>query len=279
MSNRSLIVLFAVLLVAAGGFAAWAFVAYRGSQFELAERERFIAESEREKQERREEERREFDRRQQALREMIEREQAEDDAIPLPREKLRLVAIDIEELDVTLPEPGAGGKLDGKGKDPPVPLPDDQQEAKLAKERSSRWVLRFKVADSKEYVEQLKALGAEILIPLPPDNDAKKSILIGDLSKPEHKKPSDADLKRLAGKVQFSDTRKEPVAGVMEVLKVEGKPPAFWAFFPKELEAELARKESNYRNRRAEDIEETIFQVAIRGGKTEIVVADQKAKK
>ena len=274
MPTRSLIVLLAVLLVAAGGFATRAFVAYRGVQNERAERERSDAESAREKEAIREQERREFAKWQQ---EQDRVQPAEDDAIPPPREKLRLVALDTEEPDVTLPEPDAGGRLDGKAKDPPVPQPDDQPAAKLAKERSQRWVLRFKVAEGKEYVEQLKALGAEILIPLPPDN--KKAILIRDLSKPEQKDATDADLKRLAGKVQFSDKRKEAVAGMMEVLKVDGKPTECWAFFPKELADELARKEMNYRNRRAEDIELTVFLVTVRGGKPEIVVADQQAKK
>ena len=42
---------------------------------------------------------------------------------------------------------------------------------------------------------------------------------------------------------------------------------------------ELARKETNYRNRRAEDIEETIFRVVVRGGNYELIVDDQKVKK
>lgn len=276
MSNRSLIVVLAVLLVAAGGFAAWVFFAQRGAEAELAARERAIAVSAREAEIKREEERHALARWPQ---EQDRVPAAEDDAIPPPREvvPLQLVFIHGVDLDVTLPDPDTGGRLDGQAKDPPAPQPDDQAAAKLAKERSARWVLRFKVADGKEYVEQLKAMGAEILIPLPPDN--KKSVLFRDLGKPEPKDATDADLKRLAGKVQFSDKRKEPVAGVMEVLKVDGKPPAFWAFFPKELADDLATKESSYRNRREENIEETVFRVTVREGKVEIVVADQKAKK
>ena len=61
--------------------------------------------------------------------------------------------------------------------------------------------------------------------------------------------------------------------------KTPTTPTAFWAFFPKELEEKLARMETGYRNRRSEDIEETIFRVTIRGGSYELVVDDQRIKK
>ncbi|QJW92637.1 hypothetical protein [Frigoriglobus tundricola] len=145
--------------------------------------------------------------------------------------------------------------------------------------RGLRWVLRFRVAGGNDYINQLRAMGAEILVPLPPDD--KKCILIRDLKDPSAQSvASDADLKRLAGKIQFADTRRDQVRDVLNVLGVNtpGQPKAFWAFFPKELEEELARKETSYRNRRAEDIEETVFKVTIRGGSYELVVDDQVIK-
>jgi hypothetical protein len=54
---------------------------------------------------------------------------------------------------------------------------------------------------------------------------------------------------------------------------------SFWAFFPRGLEDELSRKELAYRNRRSEDIEETIFSVLIRGGSYEVVVVAQTPKR
>jgi len=146
--------------------------------------------------------------------------------------------------------------------------------------RGLRWVLRFRVAGGKDYIDQLKAMGAEILVPLPPDD--KKCILIRNLNDPGSQSvASDADLKRLAGKIQFADTRRDQVRDVLNVLGVNapGQPKAFWAFFPKELEEELARKETSYRNRRSEDIEETVFKVTIRGGSYELVVDDQVIKR
>ena len=146
--------------------------------------------------------------------------------------------------------------------------------------RGLRWVLRFRVAGGKDYVEQLQAMGAEVLIPLPPDD--KKCVIIRDLGNPGAQAvASDTDLKRLAGKIQFSDNRRDQVRDVLATLGVKspGQPKAFWAFFPKGLEDELARKETSFRNRRAEDIEETIFRVTIRDGKHFIAVDDQVVKK
>ncbi|MBN9517333.1 hypothetical protein J0H58_02255, partial [bacterium] len=83
----------------------------------------------------------------------------------------------------------------------------------------------------------------------------------------------------LSGQIKFSDTRPPSVAGVCGALGVSEPVRSFWAFFPRELEGELSRKELNYRNRRSEDIEETIFRVIVRGGSYEVVVVDQTAKR
>ncbi len=146
--------------------------------------------------------------------------------------------------------------------------------------RGYRWVLRFKVTSGKDYLEQLKALRAEIVIPVPPDD--KKRIVIQDLNNPAGQKVADsADERRLNGKIMFSDTRRQMVREVIETLGVNlpGQPKAFYAHFPKDLEDELARKEVGYRNRRPEAIEETIFRVTIRGGSYEVVVEEQTPKR
>jgi hypothetical protein len=41
----------------------------------------------------------------------------------------------------------------------------------------------------------------------------------------------------------------------------------------------LARKEAGYRNRRPEDVAETVFRVSLRDGKIEIKAVDQTPKK
>jgi hypothetical protein len=170
------------------------------------------------------------------------------------------------------------GSENGSGTDNPPGQGPGGTGADSTLGRNMRWVLRFKVSSGQDYLDQLKAMGAEILVPIP---DSDKCILIADLSKPNGQKTaSDDDLKRLAGKIKFSDSRKEAVNGVAQTLGIEKvSPKSFWAFFPKDVEEELSKKELNYRNRRSEDIEETIFRVFIKEGKYEIVVAEQTIKK
>ena len=133
------------------------------------------------------------------------------------------------------------GSQPGKGFDGTAGAGPGGTGADSTRARGLRWVLRFRVAGGKDYVDQLRAMGAEILVPLPPDD--KKCILIRDLNKPVgngRRRASEADLKRLGGKIQFSDTRREPVREVIAALgvNVTGQPKSFWAFFPRELEDE-----------------------------------------
>jgi hypothetical protein len=145
--------------------------------------------------------------------------------------------------------------------------------------RNLRWVLRFKVTGGSDYIAQLRAMGAEILVTVP-NTDPPKHILVKDLSNPtSHRIATDADTSALAQKIRFSDNRPSVVKEVAGVLGLDFTPKAFWAFFPKEVEQELERKEKNYRNRQPDQIEETIFRVTVRGGNYDVVVDDQKVKR
>lgn len=169
--------------------------------------------------------------------------------------------------------PGPGRGDDGK----PGTGPGGDQ-ADSARKRSLRWVLRFRTEDGRDYVHQLAELGAVILVPLPPEN--KECLYFTDLKKPtEHRKATDDDLRKLADLVKFSDTRADSVRGVCGVLGVKEEAKSFWAFFPKEIERELAEKEVGFKNRRVEDIEETVFRVSVtRSGKLDVTVVEQKKK-
>lgn len=173
-------------------------------------------------------------------------------------------------------KPGAGGGT-GKGDDPSKDKGPGGAGADATQARNLRWVLRFKVTSGKDYLEQLQMLGAEILIPVP---NTDKCILIPDANKPnERREATQDDLKRLKDKITFCDSRPEAVKAMARTLALDFTPKEFWAFFPAELEKELARKESSYRNRRAEDIQETIFRVTVRDGKCEIDVDEQTIKR
>ena len=115
-------------------------------------------------------------------------------------------------------------------------------------------------------------------MPLSADN--KNAIIFTDLKNLSKRRPAtDDDLKRLAGLVRFYDSREDSVRGVVAELKPGGKPTSFFAFFPKPVENELSRKELGYRNRRLENIEETIFRIRVRDGNVQIEVVDQTLKR
>lgn len=145
--------------------------------------------------------------------------------------------------------------------------------------RGLRWVVRFKTNSGRDYVDQLAGLGAVIAVPAPPDY--KKSMLVfrTPANPAAQSVATDQDFRAFGGQIQFCDFKRESVQQVSEALNLKFTPPAFWAFFPKELEEELSRKETGYRNRRAEEIEETKFQVVSRGGKYEAVVVEQTFKR
>jgi hypothetical protein len=169
--------------------------------------------------------------------------------------------------------PGAGSGSDGtQGTGP------GGTGANSTRARSLRWVMRFRTSSGDDYVSQLSAMNAVVLVPLPPDN--KQCLYFTNLRNLGDKQmATDDDLKRLAGQIKFSDTRPDSVRAVCDVLGVNENAKSFWAFFPKGLEDELSKKEIGYRNRRPEDIEETIFRVVARGGTYTIEVDDQTAKR
>ena len=143
--------------------------------------------------------------------------------------------------------------------------------------RSLRWSLRFR-ASGAEYLAQLAAMNAVIVIPQPPEE--RDAFVYRDLRNPKNGvRLAESEWTQLAGQIQFVDTKADSVRGLAEALGVNFAPRRFLAFFPRELEDDLARKEKGYRNRQAEDIEETVFRVTVRGGQYDIVVEEQKTKK
>jgi hypothetical protein len=143
--------------------------------------------------------------------------------------------------------------------------------------KSHRWVLRFKVKNAEDYVEQLKVLKAIVVFPT---GEKDKVLMIPDLTKPDEQRiATDRDLKDFAQKFRFTDSRFDAVKGVSKALNLNTQPKSFSAFFPSDVEDELARKETAYKGRRIDQIERTDFSITIRGGKPAIFVVDQTPKK
>lgn len=144
--------------------------------------------------------------------------------------------------------------------------------------RNQRWTIRFKVSDARDYLDQMKSMNAEILVPIP--GQEGQFWYFSDLGNPSSKRmASDADKSKLAGQVKFCDNRAQSVEDVARALGLDFKPKEFWAFFPKELEEEMDRKERGYRNRQPEQIERTFFRVVIRGGGYDLAVDDQVVRR
>lgn len=173
---------------------------------------------------------------------------------------------------------GSGGSA-GSGDDGSKGTGPGGAGASSTRARSLRWVMRFRTADGEDYVNQLAAMGAVVLVPLPPEN--KQCLYFPDLKNPSNRRlATDVEVsKMVAGQIKFGDTRPDSVRAVCGILGVREPARSFWAFFPKGLEEQLAQKEIGYRNRRPEDIEETVFRVIVRGGGYEIIVDDQQAKR
>jgi len=171
--------------------------------------------------------------------------------------------------DGTTGKQGEGGNPTGKG---------DGTGSDSTRARTLRWVIAFKTLGGRDYLDQLKALGAKVIVPTA---DGKGAFLFRSLdgNPPQGKLMTEADWNELSGLVQFSDYTALSRQQVGESLGMGNLPKGFWAFFPKELEKELARKEIGYQQRRSEDIDETKFECVNRGGKYELVVTRQTLKR
>jgi hypothetical protein len=143
--------------------------------------------------------------------------------------------------------------------------------------RTIRWVLRLRTDGGKDYLNQLGAMGAIVVVPLPPDN--KRGYRFTNPKNPGAGELIDeVEWSKYANMIQFCDFKRQSVQEVATALNIKEQPNCFWAYFPKSLEHELARKEEAYHGRRAEEIAETVFQVIVREGNAEVFVTSQKLK-
>ena len=164
----------------------------------------------------------------------------------------------------------------GKGKQPGSGTTDEPgggtggKGAETAK-RSLRWTLSFNTRDGQDYLNQLRALKATLIIPQPPDY--AKAFIIKDIGRPQEREPFNGNPD---GQMFFLDASPESAAKVAAALGLDFSPPNFAALFPKEIENKLAELERKYRNRKESEIRSTTFKIFVRGGKYEIVVTGQE---
>lgn len=137
--------------------------------------------------------------------------------------------------------------------------------------RSVRWALNFKTASGKDHLKQLAALKATIVIPFPPDWKTLKAYKNADQDSPT---VEPFRMESMSG-VYFVDDSADSAARIANALGLDFNPPAFIAFFPKDIEELLAQKERDFRGRRESEVFSTEFQVLMRDGKPTITVIAQ----
>ena len=134
--------------------------------------------------------------------------------------------------------------------------------------RAVRWELNFKTNDGRDYLTQLAAMKATLVIPQPSDWKTNK-VYRDILNSPSGEAFS---MDQMSGMYFVDDTTADSIASA---LKLGFSPPFFIAFFPKDIEEELAKKEREYRGRKESEIFSTKFKILIRDGKPSITVVDQ----
>ncbi len=145
-------------------------------------------------------------------------------------------------------------------------------DANTTGERSLRWTLSFKTENGRDYVNQLAAMGAKIIIPMPPKGNELKII-------PDLQFPSKMQNVSAITEMHFIDDRRESVSSLCRALGLDFVPAYIIALFPKSVEEELAKKEIAYRGRNPADIGSTTFKILVRNGNYSITVTDQELKK
>jgi hypothetical protein len=169
---------------------------------------------------------------------------------------------------------GTGGSGDATGDGSNKGPGKGPGDATTSGSRSMRWTIIFKTNSGKDYLKQLGAFKAKLLIPEPPK--FKTNRFFDDISQPNEGKPlKGQDLPGM----EFTDGDAASASKVARALGLDYDPPYFTAFFPKEVEDELAAKERSYRNRREDQIFSTTFRVIERNGDFVITVTDQQVSK
>jgi hypothetical protein len=149
---------------------------------------------------------------------------------------------------------------------------NDRGDATESGNRSKRWELIFRTESGRDYVAQLAAMEATLVIPIPPEWNVYKSYKNLRQERPAGVAFNRDELPNL----YFVDDAADSAAKVANALGLDYSPPRFIAFFPKHIEEQLAAKERTYRGLREDQIATTKFKILMRDGKPVISVVDQE---
>jgi hypothetical protein len=171
--------------------------------------------------------------------------------------------------------PGSGGGQ-GNGKGTGIGNASGPGRANLnqREKRQLRWTMIFNTRSGEDYADQLRGLGAILAIP-GPDGEY---LVIRDLDR--RHRPVQAvqeDLKTL-NRIYWVDDKPQSVHSLAMALGIRPIPDHIVAFFPQEVEQELAEKERKAFRGNEENIAETVFKVEHWGNRYEPVVKELRRK-
>jgi hypothetical protein len=172
--------------------------------------------------------------------------------------------------------PGSGGG-EGKGTGPGTGDGRGAGSSTLSQreKRMLRWTMQFDTRSGQDYLRQLRGLGA--ILAIPKDRSGGDYWIIRDLAA-HPPQLLDEDVRQIQ-RIFWIDDKPPSVASVMRALGLNLNPDRFVAFMPQELEEKLFEMELRFRGLREDDIEETIFQVRVTGGRYFPVVVSQREKR
>jgi hypothetical protein len=159
---------------------------------------------------------------------------------------------------------GDGGKGDGKG---------GKLELTQREKRMLRWHMVFTANSGKQYLAQLKGLGAILALPVKEGKGADPEYKVVRDLKPGGKLLAE-DVTKIQ-RIYWIDDKPQSVKDVVAALglKLAQRPSRFVAFMPEALENELFRMEKGYVEKELKQkfdearIEETRFRVVLKKGK------------
>jgi hypothetical protein len=137
--------------------------------------------------------------------------------------------------------------------------------------RAARWVLKFRTNSAADYLAQLEGLQATLAFEL---KSGKWRFFDHPSSDPGSYEDRGLDDEN---RLFWIDENRPAVQSVADVLHVSARD-FMVAFLPTKLEQRMLELETSYQNRKEEDIASTVFEVARRGGKYDVMVIKQTLK-
>jgi hypothetical protein len=138
--------------------------------------------------------------------------------------------------------------------------------------RMLRWSMKFNTRDGRDYLNQLRGLGAILAVDF-----GRGDFKVVDLAKGEPYHLEDRDLSSIQ-RIWWFDDNPASIQSLMAAMQQPVRASRVAAFIPQELEEELARKEKAFRGLEPDQIYETKFEVHNVGGRYDVEVMNQTPK-